>query len=386
MQSDVAGGTFDPFWATFPSTCDIHGAMTPDILHQLYQGVLVHLINWTQAVMTEANLDRRIRLLAPTFGVRPFKNGISALKQVSGTERKHIAKILLACLAPVMPKKGIQACKAILDFIYLAQYQSHDEVTLGYMQEALDQWEEHRDFFIDKGTRKHFNIPKFHSLQHYINAIRFLGTTDNFNTELFERLHIDFAKEGWRTSNKRDHFPQMIKWLSRREKISSFDYHLSESLKLSGEDDVSKEDRMIVDSGKKAADFVPTYLIAKYPSTRNKSLSRIMASHNASQFVYHLKEFLNNMLPQDTRYTKADLHDHSLPFSTLEVWHQFKIQPHPMTEEVTAETVKAIPLEKNFKIDRFDTVVVMVSEEAESASLTGEKSILLCSLSVIYSI
>ncbi|THU83166.1 hypothetical protein K435DRAFT_971672 [Dendrothele bispora CBS 962.96] len=59
------------------------------------------------------------------------------------------------------------------------------------------------------------------------------------------------------------------------------------------------------------------------------------------------------------------------PLSTLEVWHQFKIQPHPMTEEVTAETVKAIPLEKNFKIDRFDTVVVMVSEEAESASLTG---------------
>jgi hypothetical protein len=387
MEKDVAGGTFDPFWVNFPLTCDIHRAMTPDILHQLYQGVVVHLIHWIQGVMTEAELDRRIRLLAPTFGVRHFKNGISALKQVSGTERKHIAKILLACLAPVMPKQGIQACKAIIDFIYLAQYPSHDDETLGYMREALEEWEKHRNYFIDEGTREHFNIPKFHSLNHYIDSIRYLGTTDNFNTELFERLHIDFAKEGWRASNKRNHFPQMIKWLSRKEKISSFDYYLSEADgnegevgNKVGEDEEGPEelhtqspmaDRMDLDSSKKASIFLPAYSISKYPSASSKSLTQIMASHDAPQFVYHLKEFLNSRLPPNQRYKKSDLRDFSLPFTALAVWHQFKVQPHSLDSEVNVETVKAIPLDKNSQNDRFDTVVVMVSDEAESTSLTG---------------
>ncbi|KAF8958090.1 hypothetical protein BDZ97DRAFT_1668870, partial [Flammula alnicola] len=42
-------------------------------------------------------------------------------------------------------------------------------------------------------------------------------------------LHIDFAKHGWRASNQRDEFPQMIRWLSRQEKIASFETHQKQS-------------------------------------------------------------------------------------------------------------------------------------------------------------
>jgi hypothetical protein len=35
MSHDVAGGTYRPFWDGFP-LCNIHQAITPDILHQLY--------------------------------------------------------------------------------------------------------------------------------------------------------------------------------------------------------------------------------------------------------------------------------------------------------------------------------------------------------------
>jgi hypothetical protein len=90
---------------------------------------------------------------------------------------------------------------------------------LKYIEDALISWEENHIFFLETAIREDFNIPKFHSLLHYIDSIRLFGATDNFNTEMFERLHIDFAKQGWRASNKRDEFPQMISWLSRQEKI-----------------------------------------------------------------------------------------------------------------------------------------------------------------------
>ena len=38
-----------PFWEALPYT-NIYYAITPDILHQLYQGVIKHLVGWLQKV------------------------------------------------------------------------------------------------------------------------------------------------------------------------------------------------------------------------------------------------------------------------------------------------------------------------------------------------
>ena len=121
MCANVSGYVQTPFWEGLPHT-NLHLSMTPDVLHQLYQGVLKHLIGWCQSAMTEAELDRRIRCLPPGLGLRHFKNGISALSQISGSERKNMGKILLACLVGSISDQGITACRAILDFIYLSQY------------------------------------------------------------------------------------------------------------------------------------------------------------------------------------------------------------------------------------------------------------------------
>ncbi|KAJ7896889.1 hypothetical protein B0H13DRAFT_2234414 [Mycena leptocephala] len=137
-----------------------------------------------------------------------------------------MARILLGCLIGKLPAKGIRACRALLDFIYLAQYSTHDDGTLASMREALDVWHTNRSYFIDTTIREDFNIPKFHSLLHYIECIESFRTTDNYNTEMFEQLHIDFAKTGWRASNRRDECPQMITWLSRQEKVSWFATYL----------------------------------------------------------------------------------------------------------------------------------------------------------------
>jgi hypothetical protein len=185
MSSDVAGSVYKPFWHGFP-LCDIHQAITPDVLHQLYQGVFKHLVSWCKKALGPAKLDEKIRCLPPAFGLRHFKNGFSALSQISGSERKQMAKILLGCLVGSMPKAGILAVSALLDFIYLAQYTTHDSITLGYLEDALNRFHQHRDYFLQVGVREDFNIPKFHSLLHYVDSIKAFGTTDNYNTERFE--------------------------------------------------------------------------------------------------------------------------------------------------------------------------------------------------------
>ncbi|KAF8879110.1 hypothetical protein CPB84DRAFT_1817458 [Gymnopilus junonius] len=220
MSQEVAGGVPKPFWTV----------ITPDVLHQLYQGILKHLIAWCQSILTPEQLDEHICCLPHGLRLRQFKNGLSALSQISGPERKNMVKILLGCLIGAIPTMGIAAITALLDFIYIAQYKTHNMETLGYLQGTLDRFHTHKDYFRQTGIREDFNIPKFHSLTHYIESIKLFGTTDNYNTETFERLHIDFAKLGWRASNHRDEFPQMICWLSRQEKIAGFEAYQKEIL------------------------------------------------------------------------------------------------------------------------------------------------------------
>ncbi|KIK51244.1 hypothetical protein GYMLUDRAFT_181672, partial [Collybiopsis luxurians FD-317 M1] len=261
----------------------------------------------------------RMSSLPPACGVHHFKHGISLLTQVSGTERKHIARILLSCLVGKIEPRGIVACRSLLHFIQLAQYPSHDEETLSYMQQELDTWHTNRSFFILQNIRDDFNIPKYHSLLHYIESIRWLGTTDNYNTEAFEHLHIDFAKQGWRASNKRDHFPQMVKWLSRQEKVASYDFYRSWM------------DEFYADEG----------------GDDNKG-------GNAEQ--------------------EQEININSLPFSSLDVWHQLKFRPFNLSDndsDSVQEVIKVIPISKHSSIPRFDTVLVLDSDEAESTAVQG---------------
>ncbi|THU98872.1 hypothetical protein K435DRAFT_660005 [Dendrothele bispora CBS 962.96] len=358
---DVAGGMHDPFWKDLPFT-NIHDSLTPDALHQLYQGVMAHLINWVQEMMSKEELDRRIRCLPPTYGVRHFRIGISTLKQTSGPERKNIGKILLACLAPDIPPKAVRACRAILDFIYMALYGSHDEETLKYMEDALDEWYKNRDDFLEARVREDFNIPKFHSLLHYVDSIRKFGTTDNYNTELFERLHIDFAKQGWRASNKRNHFPQMIQWLSRQEKVLSFSSYQSWLQQ--------ETESMVIDDAREKRSLYQ-YSIAKFPAEPHKSITRIMISHTAPNFLPCLKLFLNSLLT--TPQSRSRALDADLPIKALDVWHQFKLKPDSQVDgEVVEEIIKAIPFHKKSASARFDNVVVLYSDKAESTSLQGK--------------
>jgi hypothetical protein len=359
MSFDVAGSVYKPFWEGFP-LCNIHSSITPDVLHQMYQGVFKHLVTWCQNILTPQELDRRIRALPPAFGLRPFKNGIFALSQISGTERKNMAKVLLGCLVGCMPVQGIAAVTALLDFIYIAQYSTHDSITLEYLKDALDRFHGNREYFITTLVRDDFNIPKFHSLLHYVESIENLGTTDNYNTEMFERLHIDFAKHGWRASNQRDEFPQMIRWLSRQEKIMTFETHQKNH--------ILQRDSALASNGSTVKRRSSLISIAKYPNFPRRRLSLIEERHQAPDFTYYLKVFL---MPKEMN--RRSLDDSDLPFNHVDVYNMFRFHPEGIQDtDEENDLVKALPRSAKNPDGQFDTVIVIVGNEAESTGLAGE--------------
>ena len=371
-ELNITGYTIHPFWQDLPYT-DIHSCITPDVLHQLYQGVFKHIVEWCTYLVDERELDRRIRCLPPAYGVRSFKNGISALSQISGSEHKHIARILLACLAGKIPKQVMLAFRALLDFIQLAQYTAHDTDTLAYLEKALDTFHQNKDILVELGIREHLNIPKFHMLKHYAQSIRELGATDNYNTEAFERLHIDFAKAGWRASNHRNALPQMVRWLERREKMVILDSSIHRWFvrtgreQQDGSEDADRAERTL------SKNQNTRIRLTKHPSVPLQALPTITTKHECPGFKESLAQYIYR-LKNNRPLSSAQLPDAlaNMPFNHLDVFHGLKFAPASLNDD-TEETdaVKAMPL-KGERPARFDTVVVMQGEDAEATGLQGE--------------
>ena len=109
--------------------------------------------------------------------------------------------------------------RALLDFIYLSQYPVHTTASLNAMGAALCRFHEDKDVLIELGVQEHFKLLKLYSLLHYTRSSTLFGTADNYNTEQSERLHIDFTKKAYRTSNFKDKSKQMTTWLERQEAV-----------------------------------------------------------------------------------------------------------------------------------------------------------------------
>ncbi|KAH9177873.1 hypothetical protein EDB89DRAFT_2111982 [Lactarius sanguifluus] len=115
---------FHPFWEALPLT-NVFVSITPDILHQMLQGVMKHLT---------------------------FVKGISTLSRVLGLKHKQMCQILLSLIIELplpsggSPAQVIRTVCALLDFLYLVQLPSHTTETLLNLEESLAQFHDNKDW------------------------------------------------------------------------------------------------------------------------------------------------------------------------------------------------------------------------------------------------
>ncbi|EIW82965.1 hypothetical protein CONPUDRAFT_88991 [Coniophora puteana RWD-64-598 SS2] len=186
---------FSPFWADLLHT-NIFRYISSDILHQIHQGVFKdHLLKWCTNLVNKnpnTNLDKQFEAIPPYAGLQHFKSGISGIKQWTMGEHKQVQCVFVAALAGSVESHTLTAAHALLNFIYLTQYYSHTTELLAAMQDALHCFYKDKDVFTE--WNGNFNIPKLHSLLHYLKIILLLGSLNGLNTKNTEHLHIDFTK------------------------------------------------------------------------------------------------------------------------------------------------------------------------------------------------
>ncbi|KAL1698916.1 hypothetical protein EV121DRAFT_284470 [Schizophyllum commune] len=332
-----------PFWEELPFS-NPYRAITPDVLHQLYQGVVKHLLSWLVDAYGPAEMDARCRRLPPNHNLRLFMSGISSLTHLTGQTHDEICRSLLGLIidAPVHQPEGVRVVRAgprivsavrgILDFVYLAQYPVHSSESLLLLNDALESFHDNKSVFVELKIRTSFNLPKLHFAMHYAAQIKEFGTTDNFNTQYTEHLHIDFAKHAYAATNRKDELPQMTTWLERREKLASFAQYVQ---------------------WRKAGSPAPARIawtppgleldrqlhLSKHPSTRaGASLDELERDHGAQFIRPALARYVakkNNLDLLTARQLEIAAEDTFLPFDKVKVWHRVKFR---RTDSWTKET------------------------------------------------
>ena len=242
------------------------------------------------------------------------------------------------------------------------------------MDDALRCFHDCKDIFCALGIWESFNIPKLHWACHYSTAIQLYSTTNNVNTQYTERLHIDFAKDAYAATNRKDKFSQMAIWLEWREKILQHAYHVKWHLNQSS-------DPPIETWQPPGLDLNWVHHLSKHPTVYGVSFEDLKVTYGTSLFRTALARFvaLANELHLTTAQLEHCIWTVQIPFWKIGVWHQLKfLYTDPFTKITsTVDSVYARPESQDrhghVVPGHFDVVLINVASNGYVSGIKGEQ-------------
>lgn len=115
----------------------------------------------------------------------------------------------------------VQCLSAFLDFCYIARRNAITHEDLQELEASLERFHLLRQVFIDTGVRVDISLPRQHSLVHYARSMRLFGSPNGLCSSITESKHIKAVKEPWRRSSRYNALIQMLRTISRLDKMSA---------------------------------------------------------------------------------------------------------------------------------------------------------------------
>ena len=220
--------------------------------------------------------------------------------------------------------------------------------------------------FVDLSIRQNFNIPKFHSLLHYTSSIHLFGTTDNYNTEQSERLHIDLAKNAFRATNRKDEYAQMTTWLECCEKVQQHSAPIDWRQNLLQ----NVQTWTLIGPLSVRTQFVK---MPQTPSGKAVPFPDIFWNHNTPLFQDALGDFIASVNNPGLGVCALCTHGGNtlFTFRTVQVYHNMKFTGMNDAQKWEIVDTVYVQLEQKDKRGwiipvRFDTVLIQGSDQSES--------------------
>ncbi|KAF7358765.1 hypothetical protein MSAN_01215500 [Mycena sanguinolenta] len=188
------------------------------------------------------------------------------------------------------------------------------------------------------------------------------GTFDNFNTEHTERLHIDFTKDAYRATNRKDEYLQMTLWLERKEKVLRHEKYIR--WQLAGCPLVTNENTTW---------RPPSFLqhrhlqMTKLPSVYGVKLEALATHYSAEFFTDAFAHFVVALKNPtfSARQVEQAAADVMIPFQSVSVYHKIKFwNKDPFGQENRSDTLDVIHAKPGYTNKRgrliggrFDTAI-----------------------------
>ena len=137
-------------------------------------------LKWKHDSQTIANtthdvqLNQRFQVVLSYSKLRNFHDFLF-MKQWIDVEQKTIVHQLIAIVTSLLIRKASNAlycAQALMNFVMMIQYQSHDDESLHYMNNVIYRINVLKEVFKQFWHDENFNYFKFHVISHYINFIQ----------------------------------------------------------------------------------------------------------------------------------------------------------------------------------------------------------------------